>query len=120
MKMKVRCVGYKDSERYFTKGKIYTWEDDKLVNDIGFTYDNMANGTNIDNWDLSNWYKFKKVEDNEDKMTDEEIFDMLKDKLKKNGICTEMCSSYTIKAVVLAYTVGYKRGEKGRPFKYER
>lgn len=75
---------------------------------------------NIDDWSLSGWYEFKKVEDNEDKMTDEEIFDMLKDKMKKNGICTEMCSSYVMKAVVLAYIVGYKRGEKGRPFKYER
>lgn len=117
MKMKVRCVGYKTGERAFTKGKIYTWENDKLVNDNGFTYDTMARGTNIDDWDLSNYYIFEKVEDR-DEMTDEEIWNMLSPKLEKNGIYTEMCPSYVIKAVVLAYVVGYKRGEKGRPFKY--
>lgn len=44
MKMKVRCVGYRTNERFFTKGKIYVWEDNKLVNDNGFIYDNMVNG----------------------------------------------------------------------------
>lgn len=118
MKMKVRCVGYKRNEQYFTKGKIYTWEDGKLVNDIGFTYNNMVSGKNIDDWSLSNWYKFKKVEDNEDKMTDEEIFGMLKDKLKKNGIPVYTFTPEMIKVVSLAYRAGYGRGSKGRPFKY--
>lgn len=72
-------------------------------------------------------------------MTDKEICEMLKSKMVKNGIQSDCYKSVTnlgyinensvkithlysedmlIKAIGLAYTVGYKRAEKGRPFKY--
>lgn len=119
MKMKVRCVGYKKSERNFTIGNIYTWEDDVLTSD-NYTYGTMAIGTNIDNWELSDSYIFKKVEDSENKdMTDEDIWNMLKPKMDKNGIKSlSLSPKLVMKAVSLAYRCGYGRGSKGRPFKY--
>ena len=56
---RVICTEYKKSERYFTIGRIYTWEDGKLKNDTGFVYtDNMVAGSDPEKWDLSAWYKF--------------------------------------------------------------
>ena len=35
---KVRCIGYNDSEDYFTIGKIYNVIDNTIVDDTGFKY----------------------------------------------------------------------------------
>lgn len=58
---KVRCVGYKRAERYFTIGKVYDVVDGEITNDNGYTYTS---------WDdiikfLSGWYKFERVADND-------------------------------------------------------
>lgn len=59
---KVVCAGYKqDRERYFTVGKIYTWDHGKLVCDDGFVFRNMVEGTDPDEWKLSRSYKFIKI-----------------------------------------------------------
>lgn len=64
MKIMVRCKGYKSSERYFTVGKVYEWEDGNLTNDNGFTYDNfMCDGADPKEWSLSAWYDFEVVKD---------------------------------------------------------
>ena len=55
---KVRCVGYKRKERYFTIGKVYNVVDGKITNDIGFTYRNDDDVIEF----LSKWYKFEKVD----------------------------------------------------------
>lgn len=55
---KVRCVGYKSTERYFTIGKVYDVFDGKITNDNGFTYRNY-DAIKF----LSVWYKFEKVTD---------------------------------------------------------
>ena len=38
---KVRCVGYNDSERYFTIGKIYNVIDNTIIDDTDFKYDHL-------------------------------------------------------------------------------
>ena len=119
MKMKVRCVGYKTNERYFTIGKIYTWEDGRLTNDTGFTYSvevGFVQGTDPNKWLLSDWYKFEKVDD-DSTMTDKEIYDMLLPKFEKNRSVFNGYA-YLDEVVALAYKCGYMRAMKGRPFKY--
>lgn len=90
--------------------------------------------SDIDQWYCNaNWVE--KVKEN---LTDHEIWDMLRAKMEKNGVkvdCFKIVSNVDfpnlrafnyplyskealIKAVALAYRVGYKRAEKGRPFKY--
>lgn len=125
MEMKVKCTGYKTGERNFTINKIYTWKDNAITNDKGYTYTMSVNGTDTSQWELSGWYIFEKVEnDKSKKMTDKEIWDMLKPKMDKNGIKKETLFEFfysydmLIKAVSLAYRCGYGRGIKGRPFKY--
>lgn len=64
MKIKVRCKGYKRSERYFTIGKVYVWEDGHLKSDNNFDYDVfMCGGADPKNWMLSNFYDFEVVQD---------------------------------------------------------
>lgn len=63
MKLKVKCVGYKANEQYFTIGKIYEWEYDTLYNDNGFRYGRyMVGGQDPSKWALSQYYKFEVVE----------------------------------------------------------
>ena len=38
---KIRCVGYNDSEHYFTIGKIYNVIDNTIVDDTDFKYDHL-------------------------------------------------------------------------------
>ena len=38
---KVRCVGYNDSERYFTIGKIYNGIDNTNIDDTDVKYDHI-------------------------------------------------------------------------------
>lgn len=61
-KFKVRCIGFKRSERHFTEGETYVWEDDKITNDNGYVYDSLVCGPDISKWELSDWYIFEKVE----------------------------------------------------------
>lgn len=56
---KVRCVGYKRDERYFTVGKVYDVVDGKITNDNGVTYRGYDDVIKF----LSGWYKFEKVTD---------------------------------------------------------
>lgn len=35
---KIRCIGYKIDERYFTIGKVYDVVDGEITNDRGYTY----------------------------------------------------------------------------------
>lgn len=56
---KVRCVGYKRKERYFTVGKVYDVVDGEITNDNGCTYMNHDDVIKF----LSTWYRFKKVDD---------------------------------------------------------
>lgn len=80
------------------------------------------------------------VEDSNNNMTDEEIWNMLKPKMEKNGLISR-CSRIEIradalptytnavikcydesdvhKAIALAYKSGYLRSQKGRPFKID-
>lgn len=133
MKMKVRCTLCRDSSNRFTVGKVYTWKDNTLVDDYGYCYDRLVEGTDIKQWGLSYWYDFEKVEENNN-MSDKETWNMLKNKMEKNGILNTgyatvdpysfkfynpiYSEDMLIKAVGLAYAIGYKRAEKGRPFKY--
>lgn len=67
----------------------------------------------------------------EGKMTNEEIWQMLEPKMKKNGldiitldtnigIKTDMYDIYDVqKAIAIAYRSGFERAVKGRPFKFE-
>lgn len=75
------------------------------------------------------------VEEVQELLTDHEIWDMLSAKMEKNGVKVDCFRTETgdfpsfsyplyskealIRAVALAYRVGYKRAEKGRPFKYD-
>ena len=127
MQKKLRCVGYKSDGQCFTKGKIYTWEDDNLVDDTGFIYNYCVKETDINDWELSKYYVFEKVDGDSEKMSDREVWDMLKDKMEKNDITgfyfespslTMYGEGEMMQAVALAYRAGYKRAEKGRPFKY--
>lgn len=56
---KVRCIGYKRKERYFTIGKVYDVVDGKITNDNGHTYRSCDDVIKF----LSGWYKFEKVTD---------------------------------------------------------
>lgn len=75
---------------------------------VGFPYSWYCNYVSLDT-----------VDDNITKMTDDEIWNMLKGKLEKNGIDVDYQPECFKKAVALAYTVGYKRAKKGRLFKYD-
>lgn len=85
-------------------------------------------------WDCIEFYQQETTYKNYiEEMTDEEIWDMLQPKLKKNDIRrymggiyigNKMVDGYNVykqidveKAVCLAYKVGYFRSQKGRPFK---
>lgn len=85
-------------------------------------------------WDCIEFYQEETVDKNYIKeMTDDEIWEMLQPKLKKNNIRrymggiyigNKMVDGYNVykqidveKAVCLAYKVGYKRCMKGRSFK---
>lgn len=85
-------------------------------------------------WDCIEFYQQETTYKNYiEEMTDDEIWDMLRPKLKKNDIRrymggiyigNKMVDGYNVykqidveKAVCLAYKVGYFRSQKGRPFK---
>ena len=69
--MKVKCTGYKGTERCFTVGKVYEWKDNTLKNDNGFIYTHfMVGGDNPDEWRLSNWYTFEVVKEPKFKVGD--------------------------------------------------
>lgn len=59
---KVRCTGYNNLERYFTKGKVYEVKDNAITNDNGYTYGGSFESRNIIDW-LKRWYNFEVVED---------------------------------------------------------
>lgn len=69
--MKVKCTGYKGTERYFTVGKVYEWKDDYMECDDGFAYTTMVSGNNPDKWQLSHWYTFEVV--NEQKFNEDAV-----------------------------------------------
>ena len=53
-------------------------------------------------------------------LSDDEIFNMLKPKMKKSGAYIDRGCFYELdgtKAIALAYRSGYLRAKKGRPFK---
>lgn len=56
---KVRCIGYKRKERYFTVGKVYDVVDGEITNDNGYTYKDWDDVIKF----LSGWYRFEKVDD---------------------------------------------------------
>ena len=61
----VRCVGYRDVERYFTVGQEYEVCDGYIVNDDGHCYSrdaSMRPDGDIEQWYLSAWYDFEIVE----------------------------------------------------------
>lgn len=55
---KVRCVGYKGSERYFTIGKIYEVKNNTITSDIGHVYDDWK--PSVISF-LNGWYTFEIV-----------------------------------------------------------
>lgn len=55
---KVRCVGYKRKERYFTVGKVYNVVDGNITNDNGYTYKDWDDVIEF----LSGWYRFERVD----------------------------------------------------------
>ena len=130
MKMKVKCTEYKQDERLFTLGNIYEWVDGKLRSDNGHVYNAFVQGEDPAKWKINDWYTFEKVADDEEakaEMSNEEIWNMLANKMEKNGIVSQMVLSLSNdfyseamlhKAVALAYKCGYMRAQKGRPFKY--
>ncbi len=130
MKMKVRCTEDKRDERYFTLGNIYEWVDGNLRSDIGHVYNALVQGEDPAKWKINDWYTFEKVVDDEEaktEMSNEEIWNMLANKMEKNGIVPQMVLSLSNdfyseamlhEAVALAYKCGYMRAQKGRPFKY--
>lgn len=59
--MKVKCVGYKQNEKYFTIGKVYEWKNDSLVRDDGLCYTALVEGNDPSKWTLSKWYTFEVV-----------------------------------------------------------
>ena len=130
MKMKVKCTEYKQDERFFTLGNIYEWVDGKLRSDNGHVYNAFVQGEDPAKWKINDWYTFEKVADDEEakaEMSNEEIWNMLANKMEKNGIVSQMVLSLSNdfyseamlhKAVALAYKCGYMRAQKGRPFKY--
>ena len=57
---------------------------------------------------------------NEPTLSDDEIFNMLKPKMKNSGAYIDRGCYYELdgtKAIALAYRSGYLRAKKGRPFK---
>lgn len=57
---------------------------------------------------------------NETALSDDEIFNMLKPKMKNSGAYIDRGCYYELdgtKAIALAYRSGYLRAKKGRPFK---
>lgn len=65
---KVRCVGYKRKERYFTIGKVYDVVNGKITNDNGFIYWDPKNYRDYNDVNnvieyLSAWYEFEMVTD---------------------------------------------------------
>lgn len=56
---KVRCVGYKRKERYFTIGKVYDVVNGEITNDDGHTYKSRTDVIDF----LSSLYKFERVAD---------------------------------------------------------
>ena len=56
---KVRCIGYKRNERYFTVGQVYDVVDGRITNDNGYTYRSFDNVIKF----LSGWYIFEKGDD---------------------------------------------------------
>ena len=59
--MKVVCTGCKTTERAFTVGRVYTWENNALTCDSGYTFTSMVDGTDPAQWALSDFYTFSKV-----------------------------------------------------------
>ena len=59
---KVKCVGYNDSERYFTIGKVYDVVDNTIICDTGYNYNHlsMKSEETITEW-LNHWYEFELV-----------------------------------------------------------
>lgn len=58
---KVKCIGCKCRERYFTVGKVYDVIDNTITNDMGYKYDCCTEMSIVD-W-LDSWYKFEAVVD---------------------------------------------------------
>ena len=59
---KVRCVGYKGRERFFTIGEVYDVVNGAIINDYGYEYGNYGNDKDVIQF-LSEWYKFDRVGD---------------------------------------------------------
>lgn len=60
---KVKCVGYKKTEKCFTIGKVYEVKDNCITNDNGYTYKGgCGNEKDVIKW-LSRWYEFEVVEE---------------------------------------------------------
>lgn len=55
---KVVCVEQLKFETSFTVGKIYTWDEGKLIDDDGYVFTSVVKGTDPDKWGLSKYYKF--------------------------------------------------------------
>ena len=67
-----------------------------------------------------NYDEDKLVKIDEYALSDDEIYDMLKPKMKKVGAYIDRGCYYELagtKAIALAYRSGYLRAKKGRPFK---
>lgn len=58
---KVRCIGYKRNERYFTIGNAYDVVNGEITDDHGYVYKGFDDVIGY----LSDWYKFKKVDNDE-------------------------------------------------------
>ena len=83
-------VAFNEKKMYETQLAGYNYDEDKLIK--------------IDEYALS----------------DDEIFNMLKPKMKKGGAYIDRGCYYELdgtKAIALAYRSGYLRAKKGRPFK---
>ncbi len=125
MKMKVRCTEDKRDERFFTLGNIYEWVDGILRSDVGHVYNALVQGEDPAKWKINDWYTFEKVVDDEEakaEMSNEEIWNMLANKMEKNDIVPNSdyySEAMLHEAVALAYKCGYMRAQKGRPFKYD-
>lgn len=65
--MKYKCIRYKTDERYFTIGKVYTY-DGGIVNDNGYKYE-WESEPALMNY-LSCWYEFEIVDDEDDSPPD--------------------------------------------------
>lgn len=107
---------------YGTIGKVLSYIDseDKILVQWpkGTTSDN-------DRWWVFPNQKVRLVKEDIENMSSIEIWKMLRNKMRKNGIhsFTVFGANYydakdVYDAVALAYKVGYLRAKKGRPFKY--